>query len=160
MIEDLRRLWKHHGRLSQRIIAQDPDARSPATYQARFGTLMRAYELAGCRPSDRQRVASERIRHTQPHRYRPPPESYSDDELLRRLSDLLEAFGYLNADLISEQPGPSRELYAKRFGGMRRVYALVGYVPNAYQENTMDRQGGQTIDREEARRIREGLSVR
>jgi len=55
---------------------------------------------------------------------------FSNDELLKRLSNLLRLKGMLSALIIDEsEEMPPSSLYAHRFGGLLRAYQLVGYIP-------------------------------
>ena len=54
----------------------------------------------------------------------------SNDELLERLRSLQEKQGWLSGVMIDEaEDMPSSSVYANRFGGLRRAYALIGYDP-------------------------------
>lgn len=54
----------------------------------------------------------------------------SDDEILERLKKLCTTFGKLSGFIIDESPElPSSSMVASRFGGLLRVYRLVGYSP-------------------------------
>jgi DNA invertase Pin-like site-specific DNA recombinase len=50
MIERLKRLFDHHGYLSGIIIDESENMPSSGSYQRRFGSLIRAYELVGFEP--------------------------------------------------------------------------------------------------------------
>jgi DNA invertase Pin-like site-specific DNA recombinase len=50
MLERLRRLFDHHGYLSGLIIDESENMPSSGSYQCRFGSLIRAYELVGFKP--------------------------------------------------------------------------------------------------------------
>lgn len=50
MLEVLRRALAHHGYLSGLVIDETDDAPSSSAYQARFGSLLRAYQLVGFTP--------------------------------------------------------------------------------------------------------------
>jgi DNA invertase Pin-like site-specific DNA recombinase len=55
----------------------------------------------------------------------------SDEQLLDRLRLLLSRIGSLSAVLIDEADDmPSSSTYEGRFGGLSRVYALIGYTPH------------------------------
>ena len=47
LLEALRSLLARQGRLSLRLIKEDPEMPSPSVYRGRFGSLRRAYELIG-----------------------------------------------------------------------------------------------------------------
>ena len=111
---NLRRLLAEHGRLNEKIIGTcgvEPGLGLGA-YRNRFGSVRAAYAAIGyCVRSNRRHC---------PH--------LSDKALLRRIAKLLEMEGYLSGKLISRTDGlPRREVVARRFGGLARVYELVGY---------------------------------
>jgi DNA invertase Pin-like site-specific DNA recombinase len=52
----------------------------------------------------------------------------SDEEMLKRLRVVFKRKGRLSFDIINEAAGiPSTATYVKRFGSLRKLYALVGY---------------------------------
>jgi DNA invertase Pin-like site-specific DNA recombinase len=55
---------------------------------------------------------------------------YTDEELLRRLRELLQQQGMLSGLIIDESADmPSAAIYANRFQSLRRAYELIGYTP-------------------------------
>jgi hypothetical protein len=55
---------------------------------------------------------------------------FNDDELLKFLSELLAAKGWLSGLVIDEVEGmPSSSTFRHRFGSLVRAYKLVGYAP-------------------------------
>lgn len=55
---------------------------------------------------------------------------FSDQEMLERLSHLLDSNGYLSGLIIDERDDmPSSTSYRKRFGTLLRAYKLIGYTP-------------------------------
>jgi hypothetical protein len=55
---------------------------------------------------------------------------FTDDQLIERLRNLLSRIGSLSGIVIDEADDmPSSAVYASRFGGLSRVYALIGYTP-------------------------------
>jgi hypothetical protein len=55
---------------------------------------------------------------------------FSDDEMLTRLSGLLEQTGWLSGLVIDESEDmPSTGAYRSRFGSLLRAYQLIGYSP-------------------------------
>jgi hypothetical protein len=55
---------------------------------------------------------------------------FSDDEMLTRLSGLLEQKGWLSGLVIDEcEDMPSTGAYRSRFGSLLRAYQLIGYSP-------------------------------
>lgn len=56
---------------------------------------------------------------------------FSDDDLLRMLSDLLQERGALSGMIIDEiEAMPSTAAYRHRFGSLLRAYQLIGYTPS------------------------------
>jgi DNA invertase Pin-like site-specific DNA recombinase len=54
----------------------------------------------------------------------------SDEEMLNKLRSLLAKHGRLSGKLIDREPGMlTQGVYADRFGGLRRAYERVGYIP-------------------------------
>ncbi len=54
----------------------------------------------------------------------------TDEQLLERLRNLLARIGELSGVLIDEREDmPSSAVYQRRFGGLARAYALIGYTP-------------------------------
>lgn len=142
LIDELRDVLARHGRLSDGIIARDPLAHSVGVYVRRFGSLTRAYELAGFCPSHRQRLAAERIKVHKPHRYRVRPQNPTNEAMLTSLRQLYRTHGYLTADLINSDPAvPHDHCYRRRFGSLARAYALVGYSPTKSQASHFNRSG-------------------
>ena len=56
---------------------------------------------------------------------------FSDEEMLDRLTRLLQRHGYISGLVIDEADGmPSSSAYAHRFGSLIRAYSLVGFTPD------------------------------
>src|SRR5208282_8116 len=54
----------------------------------------------------------------------------TDEQLLDRLRNLLASIGELSGVLIDEREDmPSSAVYQRRFGGLVKAYALIGYTP-------------------------------
>jgi DNA invertase Pin-like site-specific DNA recombinase len=142
LIAELREAMKRHGRLSHRVLSLDTKTHDARVYLKRFGTLERAFELAGYERSARQSRAAENARRNRPQRFRTYAPQLSDEEMLRRLRDLYRREGRLTADLIHGEPGvPSDACYRKRFGSLQRAYELVGYEPSRAQVGHFKRSG-------------------
>jgi len=62
LLDDLRRLLASEGRLSFTVIKNSPEVMAPGTYSIRFGSLRKAYELAGYNYPDRLGGADMRLR--------------------------------------------------------------------------------------------------
>jgi DNA invertase Pin-like site-specific DNA recombinase len=119
LLRALRRLLRRCGYLSSHMI----DKNGPQTagaFRARFGTLKRAYHLAGF---DADAYRKQR-------RMRPAgPSALSDAEMLAKLSALLRKRGQLTQILIEKTKSiPSPNAYAYRFGSLSEAYRLIGYA--------------------------------
>jgi hypothetical protein len=137
LLADLRRLHARHGHLSAEVIAQS-DGYPLGVYRARFGSLTEAYIAAGLGQSVSECLS--KLRAVRPvQSYRRKPDLESDEELLAKLRDLLRREGKLSNRIIDNAPTcRNAYVYVQRFGGMRRVYALVGYQPTRYQRLQME----------------------
>ncbi len=152
LIDDLRGLAASGTAPSSKTIRDAPNLYCPAVYQRRFGSLSRAYELAGYEMTRKQRLAAHRASGGTAgiSRYRRP--DISEPEMLGLLGQSPgDAGPRLNVRIINEAPGlPSAHAYRERFGGMRRAYALVGYEPGGQQASALKRSRGQSITVEAA----------
>ncbi|MBS0250688.1 MAG: recombinase family protein [Proteobacteria bacterium] len=55
----------------------------------------------------------------------------SDEQMLEILQQILNANGQLSGIIIDEcEAAPSSQSFARRFGGLRRAYKLIGYAPD------------------------------
>lgn len=67
LLDQLRRLLAEQGRLSQRLVNEDPDTCNATLFQRRFGGLVPAYERIGYQPSYQQLASrATRMRQTSP----------------------------------------------------------------------------------------------
>jgi hypothetical protein len=108
MLQLLRGVLHKHGRLTHKIVNDAEGVPCALTYCKRFGSVRRAYQLAGY---------------------------LSDDHFLDLLRALLLREGYLSKKLINKMPNiPHSDSYVRRFGSMRRVYELIGYVPADHEK--------------------------
>lgn len=152
LLANLRDLLARHGRLSCGLLQDDPASHCPDVYRRRFGDLTTAFQLAGYLPSPRQLRAAECARRYRPHALRAARKAPTDLEMIEGLKRVLAREGRLSVEIIAAAADvPHPEVYRRRFGGMRRAYALAGYQPNPHQDRMMDALGGQTISRGEAR---------
>lgn len=80
----------------------------------------------------------------------------SDDELLEQLRELLCREGRLSLHMIANSPGmPSPSTFRQRFGGLRRVYELIGYgLPQQFGPCDLRRRT-QALRKQLVRRIAE-----
>lgn len=138
LLDELRRIHRERGYLSALAIRTDPKSPSKSCFIRRFGSLGRSFELAGFPMTwdDRQSAALAHREWTgveaRPYR-RPIRRSasgfpFTDAELISHLKDLLSVHGHLSAKVIESDPKfPGRSFYLRRFGGLRKAYALAGY---------------------------------
>jgi hypothetical protein len=149
LLKALRRLRRRYGYLSSYMI----DRHGPQTagaYRARFGTLKRAYRLAGFdvdayRKKKRMRPAG--------------PSRLSDEEILARLRGLLRKRGYLTQTLIGKTLTlPSAKTYEYRFGSLSEAYRLIGYK-GARSYRSMSRAKRVRLNRKAVRKASNGQRV-
>jgi DNA invertase Pin-like site-specific DNA recombinase len=70
----------------------------------------------------------------------------SDDQLLQRLKQTLEACGHLNADIIDQSPlCPGTTAYFRRFGNLLNAYERIGYNPPRSRKQATSRARGMLI---------------
>jgi DNA invertase Pin-like site-specific DNA recombinase len=70
----------------------------------------------------------------------------SDDQLLRRLKQTLDAYGRLNADIIDKSPlCPGTTAYFRRFGNLLNAYERIGYNPPRSRKQAESRARGMLI---------------
>jgi hypothetical protein len=123
LIALLRESLRKHGYLSRKIIDETEGIPAAGTYFLRFGSMKRVYRLVGF-PEDFERPPENRTRSAR-HCI---TQSTSNGRMLELLRQLLQTHGYLSAELIDKNAYlPSSSTYAKRFGGMKRAYKLIGF---------------------------------
>jgi hypothetical protein len=109
----LRRLLQKHGKLTQKIIQTSRETPSVVTYAHRFGSIGQAYRLIGYEIGFQPRCWKTR--------------RMSDAGLLEVLRKLLKEHGRLSLKIIDQsEDAPHSETYRRRFGSLRRAYALIG----------------------------------
>lgn len=114
LLADLVQLYERTGWISRRLINQQPDMAQAATYCIRFGSVSRAYELAGI------------------------PKRRPDQLLLDDLVRLYKREGTVNWRLINSERGMSAvRTYLKRFGSLPNAYKLAGLDVSMKSEATM-----------------------
>jgi DNA invertase Pin-like site-specific DNA recombinase len=134
LLDGLRDAFRRHGYLSTSVLAQDPATSVVSTYRRRFGSLSRAYQLAGLPHdhSDLIRRAHEHIGRTSRPRSRPRrgvglPNPATNDELLEHLRQIQAHHGAVsNSILRSGDNYPRQGLLRRRFGSLREAYRLAG----------------------------------
>jgi hypothetical protein len=113
----LRRLLRNRGRLTEEIIDRSNGVPRSETYRRRFGSLPRAYRLAGYNAEAKSHQAL--LAKTR---------SLTDDQLLVALRKLLRERGYLTEKMIDGNgETPTSPTYWRRFGSLTRAYQLIGY---------------------------------
>lgn len=123
LIECLRQLLQKHGFLSRKVIDEAGGVPSAGTYFKRFGSMARAYGLAGF-PA-RYEYRYERNGRQGSHAI---TFNLSRKQLLDALRRLLAKQGKLTRTIINDsKETPSSTTYFKKFGSMARVYKLIGY---------------------------------
>jgi DNA invertase Pin-like site-specific DNA recombinase len=115
----LGRLRERHGYVSWTIVRRAKGIPSITTFEARFGSLRRAFQMIGYEPdpnSPRSRAAKTR--------------AMSHSQLLDALRYLLRARGRLSDGIIRKsRKTPAPCTYQRRFGSLNRAYELIGYNP-------------------------------
>jgi len=130
-LEDLRRILAEKGQLSEYIIKAHGKW-SMALYQRRLGSLEEMYARLGYK-LDSDDVARRREFFRQCLANRPPPK-HTEAAVISGLRALWAREGYLCQRLIDEDPGlPHPSVLQRRFGGLRRLYELIGYTPTMRQ---------------------------
>lgn len=148
LLRDLRDLLARAGRLTAGVIDEAEGVACACVYRRRFGGLIHAYERIGYAPSAKQRLLADVCHRDRPHLRRRFAQPRLDEALVEDLRRLLAREGRLSVQLINAAPDLDQaETYRRRFGGMRRAYALAGYRPTAAQEAAMDARGGQSMPR-------------
>jgi hypothetical protein len=135
LLEALKQLLINRGSLSHGIINESDDVPCSDTYQKRFGSLARAYELIGYTGRAPRRRRQPGLLGTACRR--------SNGELLAGLRRLLEKHGYLTALVIEDCADiPCASTYRYRFGSLRHAYELIGYGvgQNTPKSSREDRQ--------------------
>jgi DNA invertase Pin-like site-specific DNA recombinase len=132
MLRRLRRLLKRHGYLSSKLINESRGIVATSSFETRFGSLTRAYQLIGyVQKNDRPR---KRRRHRRFH--------LSDDEMLEKLKGLLRERGHLTQVIIDETVTvPCSTCYIERFGSMNRVYELIAFKPDPWGSSSSRPRG-------------------
>jgi len=138
LLNDLRRIHLEKGYLSGHAIQADGQAPNRKYFVRRFGSLAKAFELAGFKmTSAERRRAAAAFREEHGISCKPPKPSIrqnhdgspiTDADLIAHLKRLLAKHGYLSVRLIDAAPEiPAKNLYRRRFGGLRAAYAHAGY---------------------------------
>jgi hypothetical protein len=122
---------KKQGFLNRRVIDSAEGIPHSATYVKRFGSMKRAYRLAGFLGNP-QLCYGKRS----PEARRAATEVLSNAQMLNAARRLLRKHGKLTRKTIDASgESPSSTTYLDRFGSMERVYRLIGYRPGARQQS-------------------------
>lgn len=138
LLIELRRIYRERGYLSGHAIQADRSAPNPKYFVWRFGCLTKAFERAGITlTSAERRQASLTFREEQgitcktrkaSKRRNSDGSPITDEQLIDHLKRLLAKHGYLSAALIADARDiPAKNLFRRRFGGLRAAYARAGY---------------------------------
>lgn len=114
VLDAVREIYDRHGTLTYKIL-DDELGRHRAFLKAHFGDLDRLADRI-----DRPRVKRPKRPHVR----------LTNDELLQGLAALHLACGHLSVKLINAASNlPDSTTVSRRFGGLRKAYQLVGFVP-------------------------------
>ncbi|MBU1374887.1 MAG: recombinase family protein [Alphaproteobacteria bacterium] len=134
LLEQLRRLLAIHGRLSQRIVNEDPHTCNTTVFRRYFGGLVPAYLRIGYELSNRQLATQTESFRDSRRPWRGVRLTMTEPEILAKLGALLARHGWISATLIDlDGDLPSSWACGARFGGLEKVYKMLGYAPNAKQ---------------------------
>jgi DNA invertase Pin-like site-specific DNA recombinase len=123
----LRALLNRNGYLSGKMVDATEGIPSKNTYALRFGSLSRAFQLAGLTEELQQTPGPPRRSHMA------VTVRLTDEELLDHLRALLERDGTLTQRSIDAAKGvPCGATYQTRFGSITHAYELIGYDPHRY----------------------------
>lgn len=138
LLDELRRIHRERGYLCAHAIATDLLSPSKSCFVRRFGSLGEAFALAGF-PMEQEDRKAAALAHKvwlgatgrtprKPVRRNLDGSNFTEAQLVDNLRKLLAIHGYLSAKLIDSDPAfPGRNFYHRKFGGLRRAYALAGY---------------------------------
>ncbi|MBZ9925014.1 recombinase family protein [Mesorhizobium sp. BR1-1-4] len=127
LIDGIRRLHAEFGYVTAKMINADPDLPVARVFTFRFGSLIRAYALAGFPSTVYESVRAGMKRATaQPHsKFK---WGFTNDQLLDGLRRLHANFGYITSSLINSDPDlPAAGVFRSRFGSILQAYALAGF---------------------------------
>jgi DNA invertase Pin-like site-specific DNA recombinase len=129
MLEMLRDVWKKHGYLTQNLIDRSSRIPCASSYQRRFGTVSKAFELIG--------YIKSAPRSLRPRNAKTITRQLSDEQMLQKLRQLLHLHGHLQRTIIDEGDStPSASAYKNRFGSLAQAYKLIGFIPGARTFNS------------------------
>ncbi|MCR5879443.1 recombinase family protein [Phenylobacterium sp. J367] len=138
LLDELRRVWIEHGRISTLLINSHPETHCSATMIKTFGSMDAAYARLGYTPSRRQRAGQQNSARGRDARWRGHA-PLNEEEALIALARHWRRVGRISANTIDADPElASADWFCRRFGGMANVYARLGYTPDAAQQRHLD----------------------
>lgn len=115
VIEELKKEYALHGRLSGTIIRKNKRLPHPDTIARWFNGLENAYDAVGYKRA-----------------------KYTDAELIEMLKNALKQYGYLSCSIIDNSKElPDRNVFARHFGSIRNAYELAGYKKEYISDQEM-----------------------
>jgi hypothetical protein len=134
MLDKLRQLYAQHGYISLELVDAAPNVPWGTTYRHHFGSLTRAYALAGLQHTaeDLRRSAYARsLERGTAYRVKGrsfgPTSPWRDDDLLALLRRLFARDGYVSCRSLRDDPSlPQVGLYASRFGSFANARERAG----------------------------------
>jgi len=115
LIAQLTQALKEHGYLTRGVIDQCSYTASANTYANAFGNLTMAYLAAGYQPNT-NRLPGKGI--------------YDEADALRRLRDLFDRQGFINAKMVEVDTSlPTGNWYRRHFGSFAEAFARAGIPP-------------------------------
>lgn len=137
LLDLLREVLRMHGFLNHRVVDAAEGVPHSATYVKRFGSMKRAYRLAGF-SGDPQLGDGKRS----PEARRAITSVLSNAQMLSAARRALKKHGKLTRKTIDTSgESPSSTTYLDRFGSMERVYRLIGYRPGVRQQSCIRTRG-------------------
>ncbi|MBN8844325.1 MAG: recombinase family protein [Sphingomonadales bacterium] len=138
LLDELRRIHRERGYLCAHAIVTDSRTPGKSTFVRRFGSLRRAFALAGFPMTWGERqiaglahkawVGGDTHAPRRPIRRNPDGSPFTDEQLIENLRTLLKSHGHLSGPIIDSEPSfPGRNFYYKRFGKLTHAYFLAGY---------------------------------
>ncbi len=132
-IRGLKALYEREGYINRSLICCDPALPSAGWYRTTFGSVEKAYALAGLgeRPHAFGNARRNHVRDvfagvtSQDHKpFSTRHRDMSDDDIIAGIKRISERFGYVSGRLINEDPTlPRSETLYRRFGTLRALYA-------------------------------------
>jgi DNA invertase Pin-like site-specific DNA recombinase len=138
LLEMLRKLAEREGYISYKLINKDPSMPSASLYVSRFGSVTRAYQLAGlphnlteilqgAAARSRARARGEPQPAATPPRLPSVTTRFTDEELLDVLRRIHRMYGHISSTIIrTDRDSPDPMTFNARFGSLVAAYARAG----------------------------------